>query len=348
MRWVVVGSLLAAACGSGTAVSQTSSGVADPNYAPLAEQERASRTASGAAIPDSQDANERILYLREGSVWSMHADGSEQNEITVRAAAAPDEAPALGPGGNFAFASARDGASKIYVANLEEGIARAITDGADGGDREPAWSPDGKRIAFVRGDPHDQRHLYVVDVAGGAPTALVEGDDDHPERVGAPTWSPDGKRMVFAADRRGGHGTLLWLVDSDGKNLARLTAPRQGAWFIHDRRPAWAPDGSVIAFASNRHVSSGDHATDFDIYAIRPDGSELVQLTEDPGVADNPTFSPDGNRIFFASTRDAKNDYEVEIYVMPAAGGDQRRMTRDERPQNSSPSAGRTKPNQIR
>ena len=298
--------------------------------------------ASGAGIPASKDAQERIVYAREGSIWSMHADGTEQNEITVRASEAPDEAPALGPNGSFAFASARDGASKIYVANLEEGVTRSITDGADGGDREPAWSPDGKRVAFVRGDPHDQRHIYVVEIARGGTMSLVMGDDDHPELVGAPTWSPDGQHIVFAADRRGGQGTLLWLVGSDGDGLKRLTAPRQGAWFIHDRRPAWAPDGSVVAFASNRHVTSGDHAADFDIYSVRPDGSDVVQLTEDPGVADDPSFSPDGKRIFFSSTRDVKNDYEVEIYVMPAAGGDQRRMTRDERPQNSAPSAGRT------
>lgn len=343
MKWVVVGALLAAACGSGTAVSQTSSGVANPDYAPPADQERASRVASGAAIPESSDPSERVLYEREGSVWSMHADGTEQNELTVRASAAPDETPAIGPGGTFAFASARDGASKIYVAGIEEGVARAITDGAEGGDREPAWSPDGKSIAFMRGEPSEQRNLYVVTVATGATMSVVMGDDDHPEQVGGPAWSPDGQQLVFSADRRGGQGTLLWLVDKDGNNLKRLTAPRQGAWFVHDRRPTWAPDGSVIAFASNRHVSSGDHAANFDVYSIHPDGAEMVQLTEDPGVADDPCFSPDGKRIFFTSTRDAKNDYEVEIYVMPAAGGDQRRMTRDERPQNSSPSAGRTK-----
>jgi tricorn protease-like protein len=204
MRAALVGFLIAAGCGSGTAVSQTSSGVAAPTYAPPAGQERASRVASADAIPASEDERERLLYLRAGSVWAMEADGA------------------------------------------------------------------------------------------------------------------------------------------DGSNLRRLTAPRQGAWFLHDRKPAWSPDGKTVAFASNRHVSSGDHAADFDIYTVGSDGSDVLQLTEDPGVADDPTYSPDGKRIFFASTRDAKNAYEIEIYVMPAVGGDKRRMTRDEQPQNSAPSAGRT------
>jgi Tol biopolymer transport system component len=342
MRAALVGFLIAAGCGSGTAVSQTSSGVAAPTYAPPAGQERASRVASADAIPASEDERERLLYLRAGSVWAMEADGAEDNQITVRASAAPDLDPAFGLGGAFAFSSARDGVSKIYVSTLEEGVARAITSGADGGDREPAWSPDGQRIVFVRGDPHVQRDLYIVDVDTGDITPLLEGKDDHPENTGAPAWSPDGKTIVFSADRRAGQGTLLYLVGADGSNLRRLTAPRQGAWFLHDRKPAWSPDGKTVAFASNRHVSSGDHAADFDIYTVGGDGSDVLQLTEDPGVADDPTYSPDGKRIFFASTRDAKNAYEIEIYVMPAVGGDKRRMTRDEQPQNSAPSAGRT------
>lgn len=339
--------MIAACGGSGTPVSRTGSDLERPEHAPQARTDGVERVASGAGIPGSADPNERLVFLRAGSVWAMNPDGSEPNEIATRAAGAPDTDPKLAPrGGWIAFASARDGASKIYVTRLDEGVGRAITDGAGGGDRAPAWSPDGRKLAFVRGDPaQGPRAIYVLQLddaraPAGAPRLIVQGDDDHPDRMGQPAWSPDGATIAFAADYRRGQGTRLWLVGAGGGEVRALTPTRPGAWFLRDRAPVWAPDGSAIAFASNRHVASGDDATDFDIYVIRPDGSGLTRLTEDPGVADHPAFSPDGKRLFFSSTRDSRNAYEVEIYVMPAAGGKQRRLTRDERPQNTAPSAG--------
>ncbi len=340
MREAVLFAALAVGCGQSTAVSQTSSGVKSPDYAPPTTDEHASHVASADAIPAPTDDAERVVFVREGSLWSMRPDGTEVNEITVRAGKAPDREPAFGPSGTIAFASARDAASKVYLATLEEGIVGALTDGADGGDREPAWSPDGAQVAFVRGDPSVRLDLFVVGAEGGAPTLVMAGDDEHPGQVGAPAWSPDGRTIAFSADRRAGQGTLLWLVDADGSNLRRLTGPRQNAWFIRDARPAWSPDGKRIAFASNRHVASGDNAGDLDIYTVDADGTNLRRLTDDPGVADDPVYSPDGKRLFFASTRERENPYEVEIYVMPATGGDERRMTRDERPQNSAPTTG--------
>lgn len=77
-----------------------------------------------------------------------------------------------------------------------------------------------------------------------------------------------------------------------------------------DSRPAWSPDGTRIAFASNRDG-------DFDIYVMKPDGSEVIQLTDDPSWDDEPSWSPDGTRIVFSSSRDGMN-----ICVMDADGSD--------------------------
>jgi len=297
-----------------------------------------------APVPKPTNKHERVVFLHAGSVWIMDPNGAERTAISVRSHESADESPAISPGGDaVAFASTKNGKKTIQVVGLVDMLPKQITDGSGGGDSEPSWSPDGKRIVFTRGHPEDRRDLYVVSAEGGTPTLLLKGNDDKPMLAGSLSWSPTGDKVVFSADRREGRGTALWLIDVGTKRLRRLTVPRPGAWFCRDRFPTWSPNGKRIAFASNRHVASGDQAGDYDIYAINPDGSGLTRLTDDPGIASDPTYSPDGKRIMFTSTRDRKNAYESELYVMAAEGGKQRRMTRDERPQNGAPSAGLAK-----
>ncbi len=332
--------LLLVGCGGPGPVAQTSHGVA--NVKPAAQPTvDAVVVRRDAPVPEVDPSNERIAFVRAGSIWIMDAAGEDAAQLSVRSHDGADQSPALSPSGDaIAYASPRDGASRLFVISLEELVPQAITDGADGGDYHPTWSPDGLRIGFVRGDPRDRRDLLLVERAGGEPTLLLTGNDDHPELAGSPAWSPDGKSIVFGADRRKGRGTTLWIVDVDTRALRQLTVTRSDAWFVVDRDPAWSPDGKRIAFASNRHVPSSDHADQFDIYAVDPDGGNLTRLTDDPAAATDPCYSPDGRRIYFASARGRQNPYETEIYVMAAEGGQQRRVTRDERPQNRAPSAG--------
>jgi TolB protein len=335
----VIAGLLAACGGSPRVAAPTAATTGEPPAAqPTAEAVVARRDAP---VPPADPARERIAFVRAGSIWIMDAAGGDEVQLSVRSRDGADDGPALSPRGDaIAYSSPRDGATRLYVIGLEELVPRAITDGSSGGDRQPAWSPDGRRIAFVRGGERDRRDLYLVDASGGDPDLLFAGDDDHPALAGGPAWSPDGRSIVFGADRRRGRGTTLWIVDVATRALRPLTVTRNDAWFVVDREPAWSPDGRRIAFASNRHAVSRDHADSFDLYAVDADGGNLTRLTDDPDSATDPSYSPDGARLYFASTRGRQNDYEVEIYVMAAEGGRQRRVTRDERPQNRAPSAG--------
>ncbi|HTM22785.1 MAG TPA: LpqB family beta-propeller domain-containing protein [Kofleriaceae bacterium] len=331
--------VLAACSGSGT-VAPSSSGAV--NRVPENPQDdRTDTVARRAEIPESVDARERVLFTKAGSVWMMKPDGSDATQLTVRSHVASDVAPALSPRGDaIAWASARDGAARIYVMSLTDLLPAAITRGEGGGDGAPAWSPDGKQIAFVRGGG-DRRDLYVVAADGVAPRLLLRGDDAQVDAVGAPAWSPDGRTIVWAADRRQGKGTLLWRVDPATGALEPLTPVRAGAWFVRDGDPCWSPDGKQVVFTSNRQATSADGAADTDLYMIGADGSGLTRLTDDPGRASDPAFSPDGHRLYFVSTRDRTNTYESELWVMAGTGGKQRRITHDERPQNAAPSVGR-------
>jgi TolB protein len=336
-------STLAIACGTPGPVAQTSTGVA--TAPPEAPTDSAVVVASRSApVPAASDPREILVYVKAGSIWMMDARGQDDVQLTVREHTAGDESPALSPDGTrVAYSSPRDGVHKIYVMSLEEMVPSAITDGDDGGDTNPAWSPDGSRIAFTRGDPRDKRDLYIVSGGGGVPDLVLAGNDDAPDYAGTPAWSPDGKTIAIAADRRQANGTRLWAIDLASKALRPITPVRENAPFVRDEDPAWSPDGETIVFTSNRQASSADHESDLDIYQIRPDGSGLTRLTDDPGVATDPTYSPDGKRVYFASDRLKAKSYERELYVMAAGGGKQQRLTREERPQNSAPHAGRKK-----
>jgi TolB protein len=149
-------------------------------------------------------------------------------------------------------------------------------------DGAPAWSPDGKQIAFyseVGGRPAD---LFVMDADGRDVRQLTRT----PAAEGYPAWSPDGSRLAFESHTPNGNFDV-YVMNADGSNVRRLTEdPRR------DVGPAWSPDGSKIAFMSDRA------GKEFNLYLMNADGSGVEQLTS--GETDwFPQFSKDGGRIAF-------------------------------------------------
>jgi TolB protein len=336
--------ILSACAGSAAPISSTTTAHKQAAVAPPAPDRAVDEATGETPVPAADDAHERIAYLRAGSVYLLDPRGAsgalaEPVRVSQRSAPAPETAPAFSPHGDaIAWASAQ----KLFVSAVDGSAARAVTDGKDSGDGEPAWSPDGRQLVFVRGHAGERRDLYVIDFdAGGAARLVLAGKDAAPGHVGAPAWSPDGAWIVFSADRSEGEGTGLWRVAPDGTGLQRLTRPGRSAAWVRDERAAFAPDGKTVVFASNRDARSEDDAADLDLYALDLASGKVTRLTHDPGIADDPTYSPDGKRIYFTSTRDAHKEYEVELYAMPAGGGQQLRLTRDASPQNAAPSAGR-------
>ncbi len=157
-------------------------------------------------------------------------------------------------------------------------------------------------------------HLFTVEPDGTnatmIPIADLPGDAFHP------SWSPDGTRLVFDARVTDSAGTArggpdLYIVDSDGSNLHRITTSPD--W---DSLPAWSPDGSSIAYV---HGHDGND----DIWVVGSDGSDPHPVNEAPGLDLLPSWSPDGKSLTFASNR-AGNP---EIYVMASDGSDVQRLT---------------------
>ncbi|HVH68840.1 MAG TPA: hypothetical protein VM716_13305 [Gemmatimonadales bacterium] len=205
-------------------------------------------------------------------------------------------------GSSLTYKVAFESRGDVYVTNPDGSQARLTTSSG----REPAWSPDGQRIAFSSGrDGHPEIYLMM---AGGSTQTRLTYTASAVYYPGSPTWSPDGSKIAFSKD---GH---IFVIRADGSGLTQLTS---GASF--DDSPNWSPDGGLIAFSSDR--VNFNH----DIYVMNADGSGPTRLTDDPGWDGEPSWSPDGKRIAFTSFRDDS----YEIYVMNADGSGQTRLTND-------------------
>jgi Tol biopolymer transport system component len=141
------------------------------------------------------------------------------------------------------------------------------------------------------------------------------------------SWSPDGAKIVFWTMFK---DNGIYVINSDGSNLKRLTFPRKG---YYDDRPDWSPDGTKIVFNSGK--GGDDNWADWDIYVMDSDGGNIKKLTDNPAQDFSPCWSPDGSKIAFVSRRDNPNS---DIYVMNVDGSNQKRITNGQEPVYDTPS----------
>ena len=217
------------------------------------------------------------------------------------------------PRPDLLFVSTRSGPYAIYAMNNDGGRQRRLTrkapkTAASPEDLffqvDPAWSPDGRSIAFAS-SRSGVSAIYVMN-ADGSGTRLLGGP---PTGAVHPSWSPDGKQLVAGGANHKG----LYLMDTDGSHLRRI-----GNDSARVADPAWSPKGDLIAFARTE-----PNTPITELWVIRPDGTGLRRVTSLASTVSSPSWAPDGKRLAFAAP--VRGQYE--IYKTNLDGSGLKRLT---------------------
>ncbi len=246
------------------------------------------------------------------------------------------------PDGLIAYSCGTAGNNQIYL-NVPNGGVQFRLANQPGNSIVPAFSPDGRQIAF-RSNISGAWQIYVSDVDGGNLRQVTAGSANNNEAV----WSPDGSQFAFVSDRDGSR--QIYLMNSDGSNQRRLTtnddfnddpswsvngqiiyesnengrysifqiSPQGGslieliAWGDSSSTPAWSHDGQWLAFESrvgdNRHI-----------WIARSDGSGVQQVTSRSSNNERPAWSPDGTKIAFHTNYMQSDSDHADVWVIDLA-----------------------------
>jgi len=285
----------------------------DPNVQPMGRLVFSSE----APVPGRPSAGTE----EDRDIYSIRVDGTGRVRLTAEAGF--DGQPVWAPTGEaVAFASERTGQRQIWTMNADGGKARQLSDDPNGSEF-PDWSPDGTLIAY-EGGPEIASDIWTVRASGGGPVRLTANQ----MLETAPAWSPTGDRITFMG--LAGKHFHLFVMGADGRNLRQITSGnidhRFPRWFPDGRRILYntrtggnspqpgqihiinadgsndrqitqndqgrngraypSPDGRYIAFNSDRNDGN------YELYLMRPDGTEVRRITRTPGDDFEPSWSP--------------------------------------------------------
>lgn len=196
--------------------------------------------------------------------------------------------------------------NQIFSVDLASGQTTQLTQ--DGDNIDPAWSPDGKQIAYAS-DQGKQFELWLMNADGSNKQQLTQNDFND----WSPSWSPDGTKLVYVSSEV--PYSHIYILDiASGKSTRLLDTPgNEGA-------PKWSPDGSKIIYMN-------DNEGHFNLFTVKPDGSGIVQVT-DFGQDDRPNWSPDGKMITFRRQTVFSSMFSgAEVFVADANGKNALQLT---------------------
>lgn len=273
-------------------------------------------------------ANGRIVFVseRDGNpdVYTMRSNGDDVRRLTSTKGPVENHYPSWSPDGRrIAFTRCESFNARgcdVFVMNADgsgqKNLTRTGRDDLAWSEVQPAWSPDGARIAYQR-----DAGLWTMKDDGSGKRRVARGYSQY-----APAWSPrlpgGGSRIAFSSNDEPCH-YLICTVDPEGRDPIKLTATED----LDGYAPSWSPDGGQIAFYSRAFG-----ADDLGIYAANADGTGAVRrLTNAPGEGydeaydEDPAWSPDGEKIVFS--RDVSRRMPGELWQVGADGTGEARLT---------------------
>jgi Tol biopolymer transport system component len=184
-------------------------------------------------------------------IFTMRPDGSRLTNLTNNPAV--DTMPFWSPDGKrIAFESDRDGSRQIYLMDMDGSNIIQLTQWEGNYALDPngytPWSPDGRKLIVSHGSPAEHYELYAIDITDKSITTLTQERGQY----FLPSWSPDGGHIAFLSDT-GGIPRDLFVVDSDGTHLTKLTETLRGNEFFMSQYE-WSSDGTSLFFATNQKM----------------------------------------------------------------------------------------------
>jgi tricorn protease len=244
----------------------------------------------------SSDEQSRIIYERDGELEVLDVNSRKTSHISINV---PDDGVykrrrqvsvanlitsyALSPKGERALFAAR---GDIFSAPIEKGTPRNLTRSSDANDRYPAWSPDGKQVAFIS-DKSGEEEIWLVAQDGSTPPVQISSGSKA-QRY-SPLWSSDGKKIAFS--------------DSDGKVWVLNVATKQTQLVIDApngliRDYDWSPKGNFLAYSMQN--PNGMSA----IYIWNSSDNKNTRVTPIMFDSGSPAWDPSGNYLYFVSSRE--------------------------------------------
>jgi Tol biopolymer transport system component len=268
----------------------------------------------GSSLPQAFGLPGRFAFASDRSgdfeIYTMNPDRTHLMQLTNESG--DDVSPLWSPDGRrIAFSSNRDGDANIYVINSDGTAATRVTS-SPGDELLGAWSPDGSQIAYT--DGLDVIHVIRSD---GTEDRTVAPDTRGvtPYAPGIFGWFPAGDALLIAFDPSGEGGELdiYRLRLADGRVTALTSTPGD------DGTPALSPDGSKIAFESDRNGGC--------LYVMDADGANVTRLTSGCSKGFPKAWAPDGTLIGWAGAVRSDFDQPLDIQIIRSDGSGRTRLT---------------------